>query len=304
MTGFIPRVLVSIPLVLFALLPAVAAQTLNKVTDSVYAYTDIKNASPSNSFGANAGIIIGENSVAVVDTLASAKLARKMIQDIKQVTPKPIRYVINTHTHFDHCLGNIEFTKLGAVVISHEAGRAGLMRVHGRLMGIVKSMGMTDDMLEGTVISYPSMTFKNKMTIDLGNLLVELYHNAPGHSPDNILVTVPKEKVLFTGDILFTDFHPFIGSADVSGWRNNLDYIMNTDVTKIIPGHGPLSGKKDVADLKKYLILFDVRARKLCATSKDLDEISAQMAKILPQKAQGGWMIRSSLQLKYFKSRK
>ena len=300
----ISSVLFSIVLILCFSVPTFAAQILSKVSDSVYAYTDTKNASPSNSFGANAGIIVGQDGVIVVDTLATAKEARKMINDIKSLTNKPIRYVINTHTHFDHCFGNSEFAELGAVIISHKSGKASLMKVGDRLIEIVKKMGMTDEMLEGTTILYPSLTFNDKMQIDLGNVVVELYYIAPNHSPDNILVYIPKEKVLFTGDVLFTNFHAYIGSADLDGWKKNLDYIATLEVDNIIPGHGPLSSKQDVTDMKDYLITFDKKAQELCASSDNIEEIVAQIERTLPPKAQGDWMIRSSLQRKYLKPKK
>ncbi len=281
-----------------------AEKKLSNISSHIYAYTDTQNASPSNSFGANAGIIVGQEGVVVVDTLATAKEAREMINDVRKITKKPIRYVVNSHTHFDHCFGNSEFAKEGAIIISHENGKVSLMKWGEKLIGIVKNMGMTDELLEGTKISYPSVTFNDRLQIDLGDIVVDLYYIAPNHSTDNIIVYIQKEKVLFTGDILFTNFHSYIGSADLDGWKKNLDYIIRLDVDKIIPGHGPLSNKKDISDMKDYLITFDKNAKKLCNSSDDLDTIVAQMEKALPTKAQGNWMIRSSIQQKYLKAKK
>jgi cyclase len=75
-------------------------------------------------------------------------------------------------------------------------------------------------------------------------------------------------------------------------------------VDKIIPGHGPLSSKQDISNMRDYLIAFDKKARELCASSDDLETIVAQIEKALPHKAQGNWMIRSSIQRKYLKSNK
>ncbi|WP_022664035.1 MBL fold metallo-hydrolase [Desulfospira joergensenii] len=284
--------------------PAFAAKKLSNISDKIFAYTDTQNASPSNSFGANAGIIVGQEGVVVVDTLATAKEAQEMIHDIRKITNKPIRYVVNTHTHFDHCFGNSEFAKEGAIIISHKNGKANLIKWGDKLIGIVKNMGMTDELLEGTTISYPSVTFNDRIQIDLGNIIVDLIYIAPNHSTDNIMVYIQKEKVLFTGDILFTNFHAYIGNADLDGWKKNLDYIIKLDVDKIIPGHGPLSGKQDISDMRDYLIAFDKHARELCSSSDDLEAIVTQMEKALPRKAQGNWMIRSSIQQKYLKSNK
>ncbi len=76
-------------------------------------------------------------------------------------------------------------------------------------------------------------------------------------------------KVLFAGDALFTNFHPNMRDADVDGWVKTLDKIAALDVLKIIPGHGPVSSKQDVADMKQYLLIFDAKARELSAKSHD-----------------------------------
>lgn len=96
-----------------------AAEKLTKTADNVYSYVDTKNSSPQNSYGANAGIIIGRDGIVVVDTLISSKEAKRFIRDIRAISKKPIRYVVNTHYHLDHTFGNADFKRLGAVIISH-----------------------------------------------------------------------------------------------------------------------------------------------------------------------------------------
>ena len=281
--------------------PAASREAMQRITESVYAYADVKNASPSNSFGANAGIIIGKDAVAVVDTLGTAKEARAMIAQIRRITTKPIRYVINTHFHYDHTLGNGAFDQLGAVVVAHERCRKFMITYGENLLAAAKRMGLTDEMLDGTTLSYPSVVFSRKAIIDLGEMPVELHFVAAGHSPDGIVVVVPKEKVVFTGDNLNTNFHAYLGTADMDGWQKNLDHILAQEATIIIPGHGPLSDQKDVVDMKTNLTLFDQKAKEMCAASDNLDEIVEQMQMVLPVKAQGDWMIRGSLKRKYFK---
>ena len=282
------------------LIPWVSAEGLQKITDRVHAYHGVKNASPGNSFASNAGIVVGQKGVAVVDCLSSAKEARRLLADIKKVTGLPILYVIDTHSHFDHALGNCVLAEAGATVIAHENCRQSMVKAGDGVLKAIKNMGMTDELLEGTTVVYPSLTFKERMEIDLGGVRVVLIFRAPSHSPGNILVYIPEEKVLFTGDILFTDFHPYLGSADLDGWHKNLDHIQTMDVEKIIPGHGPLSTKKDVDDLKEYLTVFDRNARKLCKTNDSLDEVVKRMIEITPARAQGEWMFAANLKMKYF----
>lgn len=109
--------------------PASAAEKLTQIAENVYAYVDTKNSTPQNSFGSNAGVIIGEQGIAVVDTLISAHEAKRFLQDIRKISDKPIRYVINTHYHLDHVFGNAEFVKQGALVIAQEEAKD-LMQKH------------------------------------------------------------------------------------------------------------------------------------------------------------------------------
>jgi len=282
----------------------VSAQTvcadLVKITDNVYSYVDVKDASPANSFGANAGIIIGKDGIVVVDTLVSSKEALRFIEDIRKVSDKPVRYVVNTHYHFDHAFGNSEFEKLGAVIVGHENCKANSEKTAGQALKNAEKYGLTSEDIEGTRIAGYSLTFRNRMTIEMpGSTIIELIYFAPSHSTGSTLVYLPTEKVLFAGDILFTDFHPFMGESDIAGWLRVLDYILWLDVEKVIPGHGPLSSKKDVRDMKNYLILFDKHATGLAAKSKDVKHIESEMLKILPKKSRGAFLIPGNIQMKY-----
>lgn len=278
---------------------AYAGDGLKKITDSVYSYTDVKGATPQNSFGANAGIVIGKDFLVAVDSLMTAQEAKRFIKDIKKVSKKPVKFLINTHYHLDHSLGNSEFAKLGAVIIAQENDRQNMQKAGEGMLQYAKQMGLSDQDLKGTRVAYPTLTFKERVTLDLVNNKIEVLFIGPSHTTGSVLVYVPQEKVLFTGDILFTDFHPFLGEANIEGWIKVLDYIMAMDVDKIIPGHGPVSSKKDVADLKNYLSVFDQKAKELTAKSNDLNFIVAEMKKSLPPRAQLDALIARNIQMKY-----
>ena len=113
--------LLMLALVLLTIIDRVsAADKLTPVAENVYAYVDTKAASPKNSFGVNAGVIIGKDGIVVVDTMISAKEAKRFIKDIRTISRKPIKYVVNTHYHLDHAFGNSEFAKVGAVIVAQE----------------------------------------------------------------------------------------------------------------------------------------------------------------------------------------
>ena len=282
---------------------AFAQDGLTQIADNVYSYVNVKNASPANSFAANAGIIVGKDGIVVVDTLISAKEAQRFIKDIRKISDKPIRYVVDTHSHLDHTFGNSEFAKVGAVIISHANCRENMLKNSEDTLKNAANHGLTAAQMEGTKIVYPTLTFTDKMTINLGDQRIELIYIGPSHTTGSIMVNIPDKKVLFTGDILFTDFHPYMGDGDIPGWVKNLDYITALDVERIIPGHGPVSGKKDIADMRSYIIAFDAKARELAAQKSDIKVVAAELQKTLPVKSQAEWMIPYNLQMKYLKGK-
>ena len=278
---------------------AFAQEGLTKIADNVYSYVDVKNAGPGNSFAANAGIIIGSDGILVVDTLISAKEAQRFMTDIRKVSSKPIKYVVDTHYHLDHAFGNGEFAKAGALIISHAADRDNLERKGEPILKRATEFGLSEKDMRGTAIALPVLTFTDRMTVYLGREKVELLSIGPSHTPGSVLVYLPERKILFTGDILFTDFHPYLGEGDLAGWIRNLDFILSLDVATIIPGHGPLSGKKDIARMKEYLVDFDRKARELAAKSGDADAIAAELKKAVPARSQGEFLIPSNVREKY-----
>ncbi len=280
---------------------ALAQQGLTKITDNVYSYVDVKNSGPSNSFGANAGIIIGKDGIVVIDTLVSSKEAKRFIKDIHAISYKPIKYVVNTHSHLDHTFGNSDFRRLGAVIISHMNDNKNMRISSEAALKNAKSYGLTEKDMKGTKIAYPALTFNDRMEIDLGDQKIELIYIGPSHTDGSILVYLPEKKILFAGDILFTNYHPFVADGNIEEWLKVLDYIMTMDVEKIIPGHGPISSKKDVEDMKNYLIVFDKKAKELSAESNDVEYITSEIKKALPTRAEGDWLIKGNIQMKYLK---
>lgn len=280
---------------------ALAADKLTRIADNVFAYVDTKQGSKDNSFGANAGIVIGRDGIAIVDTLISAKEAKRFIKAIEAVSKKPIKYVINTHYHLDHAFGNAEFVKLGAVVIAQENDKQAMARSAEDTLKNAGQYGLTPGDIEGTTIAYPVLSYSERMTIDLGGQLIELRHARPAHTDGDTLVYLPDKKILFAGDILFTNYHPFLAEGNIEEWCAELDGLQATDAEVIIPGHGPISGKKDLADMKQYLLQFDQQAKALATRGTDPEALAVEMLKTLPTRAEGAWLITANLKMKYLK---
>lgn len=275
-----------------------AQDGLERISEHVYAYVD-RDAAPANSFGANAGIVVGDTAIAVVDSLISARQAHRLLADIRKVSDKPIRYLINTHGHLDHVFGNGVFAAEGATIIAQrECGRQMQARLADTLAQ-ADAHGLTPEDLQGTTLAYPNLTFERSLRIDLGGIDVALLYAGPSHSPGSILVHIPEEQVVFAGDMLFTDFYPYMGTGDIAGWLANLAVLQNLGAQRIVPGHGPLSGAADVRAMTAYLKLFDAKARELAAAGATPDAAAAALKQVLPVRSQAEGLIRASLPGKY-----
>lgn len=281
---------------------AIETQGLQRISDHVYAYVDTKNASPAKSFGANTGLVVGRDAALVIDTLTSAKEADRFLADIRKVTDKPVKFVVNTHYHLDHAWGNCQFAKAGAKVVAHENARAH-MADSEKSLAHPEGFGLTAEDLEGTTLSGPTVTFKDSETIDLGDVTVQLRYPGPSHTNDSIIAYVPQDKVIFVGDILFTRYHAFLGEGDLTGWQQVLAELEKTPAEKIIPGHGPVSGKSDLANMKTYLSEFDSCAKALCAgkAADDAPALAQELIKQLPQQQRTEMprLVEFNLRLKY-----
>ena len=116
----------------------------------------------------------------------------------------------------DHALGNCVFAKLGATVISHDADRASLATQGADILKNASNYGLKPEDMVGTEIVVPTLSFSDQLTIDMGVEDVHLIRTAPSHTAGSLVVYLPTKKLLFSGDILFTDFHPFMADGDIS----------------------------------------------------------------------------------------
>lgn len=219
----------------------------------------------------------------VIDTLTSAIEAKKLLESIRSVTDKPIRWVVNTHEDFDHVFGNNTFADLGATIIGQENAIKTLPMGAEYVLANLTGYGFKPEDMVGMVITLPTLTFSNKATIDLGGISAEIYYPGPTHSLASVYVYLPTEKILFTGDMLFTDYHPYFGRGDLKNWNKTLDLLAKLDVDKIIPGHGPLSTKDDLVKMKEYLNIFDKEAKRIVAAAKNKKDITT-ITKLVQEK--------------------
>ncbi len=213
---------------------------LHRVTDRVYIVRNITNSS----------FVIGDRSVAVIDTQVNRPSAQELLRLVRSVTDKPIEYVINTHYHWDHTNGNALFKKEGATVISSKKTREFMVERAPRQKEFLSGRGF--ELGEDPFL--PEKTFENETTVDLGDMPLHLFFAGQAETDDATAVHVVKEDVLMSGDTVMTGSFPIFGQPvwdeGLQGdgkWQKTLARLLETKPRHIIPGHGPLAYEKEIA---------------------------------------------------------
>lgn len=232
---------------------------LKEVAPNVYAYIQAGGPGRNNVSVSDAGIVIGEENVLVIDALSAPFHAKAFIEAIRKITDKPFRHLINTHHHGDHVNGNQYFPS--AEVVSHPYCREEvLLTVSGPPLW-AKREGWADGTEERKIVPAHT-TIDGKATYYYGKNVVEVLPMLPAHTYGDLVVYLPQHKVMFAGDIGFFYVAPFCQNAHPSNWIEICKRIEAMDVETIVPGHGPIGGKAELADMRGYLELLKREARR------------------------------------------
>jgi len=274
---------------------------IQKLSEGVYAVI----AKAGGGAICNAGIVDIGGETIVFDTFLSPAAARDLKAATQQLTSSPIRYAVNSHGHNDHIRGNVIFRD-EAEIISTSAVRKAIaenepgqieqekryapaqlakMRSEveaeqddGNRQEALLWLGYYEAMVEShrtgsTVL--PSLTFEDRMVLYGVNRTVELIEYADGHTASDVIMVLPEERIVFTGDLLFIDFHPYLADGDPAVLHTILEQMAGMGIRTIVPGHGSTGSRDDILNMIRYLETIDCLARDFSARGKGMDELGS-----------------------------
>ena len=231
---------------------------------------------PGGGWGwSNAGMVVDGDHALLVDTLFDLRLTAEMLGAMGAAVPgAEIGTVVNTHANGDHCYGN-QLLRDRRIVATRRAAEEMERVSPARLAGLVASaptMGAVGDYVQrvfgafafdGIELTLPTETFDGTLTVTVGDTPVELVELGPAHTDGDLVAVVPSRRALFAGDLLFIGGHPIVWTGPVAHWIAALDRILAMDVDVIVPGHGPVTDKAGVAELRAYFVELLEAARPL-----------------------------------------
>jgi len=212
--------------------------------------------SPANrNFISNAAFVVTRDGVVVVDALGSPALAQELLAEIRRITPAPVRYVIVTHYHADHVYGLQAFKAAGATIVAQRDGQLYLNSDTAALRLQASREELAPAIDENTRLVAADRWIDGPTTISLGGVDFVLQPAGPAHTPEDLVVWVPRQRLLLAGDIVFRGRVPFVGQADSGRWIGALDQLLSFDAQVIVPGHGPVStsARADLEMTRDYL---------------------------------------------------
>lgn len=243
---------------------------LHDLGNQAYAYLQ-----PDGGWGwSNAGLITSDAGALLIDTLFDLPLTREMLDTMRARVPAAQRIdtLINTHANPDHTFGN-ELVS-GAEIISTTACAQEMSELQpgalATLMRNASGMGATGVFLlelfgmfdfEGITLTPPTRTFDGNLSITFGSRELQLVEVGPAHTRGDLLVYVPEDHTVFTGDILFASGHPVMWAGPIANWIGACDRILEWAPETVVPGHGPITDCSAIERLKTYLTYLSEEAR-------------------------------------------
>jgi len=213
-----------------------------KVSKHVY-FVQGKAGIPTENKGfiSNAGFIVTNDGVVVLDSLGTPSLAVRLYKEIRKVTQQPIRYVVMTHYHADHIYGLQVFKALGAKIIAPQGAKVYLASNVSDNLLATRRIELAPWVNKSTHLVPPDKYIDSEYKFSLGGVNFKLTPLGNAHSEGDLTLLVEPDNVLFSGDLIFEGRIPFVGQANIFNWIKALDNMRNVNVSAVLPGHGQLA---------------------------------------------------------------
>jgi len=222
--------------------------------------------------GGNIGASVGEDGVFILDD-QFAPLTPAINAALAALSPAPVRFVLNTHWHFDHTGGNENYGKAGALIVAHDNVRA--------RMSVPQAMEFFQQVVPASPpAALPVVTFNDAVSLHFNGDEVRAVHVGRAHTDGDAIIQFRKANVIHAGDVFFNGMYPFIdlgSGGSIAGTLAAVDTMlaMSDATTRIIPGHGPVAGRAELEDYRRMLTDTVTRVRTLKSGGKSVDEIVA-----------------------------
>jgi glyoxylase-like metal-dependent hydrolase (beta-lactamase superfamily II) len=237
----------------------------------------------------NVSIVAGEAGLLVLDTQASADLAREVVADLRRVSSQPVLYAVNSHEHWDHTFGNGVLQAEGAELICHETAAETLPQ---HAADVRAAAAQEDDpryaAVAATEVVVPERTFSSAISLDLGDRYVELVHPGRGHTAGDLVVRVPDADVVLAGDLVEQGNSPGFGDdCFPMEWPLTLDTVLglSTKATVVVPGHGAVVDREFVEQQRNEIGIVAETIRDLATRGVPVDDALAAADWPFPQEA-------------------
>ncbi|MBP2668021.1 MAG: beta-lactamase domain protein [Deltaproteobacteria bacterium] len=285
--------------------------SVRKIGNGVYA--TVSDPSKGLETVSNGGFIVGTDGALLIEGFRTPAGASFQHAALRQVSSVPVRAALDTHYHFDHTLGNAFYGAQGIPIWAHEKTAPLMVNVYGpgsgparperiaaiekritdatsdaareRAKGDLNMLKLAFASVDSSAVSLPNRSLEPSslpLTVDLGGTqaVIESY---PGHTPSDLIIRVPQQNVIYTGDLLFNGMYPATSDANLSNWRKTLEMFSGYDKeTLFIPGHGPLCGPEGIATLRSVFDDLADQASKMYKAGIPLEE--AQQRYDIPER--------------------
>lgn len=226
------------------------------------------------SLDLNVGAVIGTGGVLLVDTRASHRQARELLRELRQITDLPVRRVVNTHFHWDHCWGNALFPD--AEIWGHRRCREVLIESGEAVRSAMierSSDSHAEEFAEVKIVP-PEHLLTVSRSLDIGDRLVDLRHDGRGHTDSDITVTVPDCGVTFAGDLVEQGAPPSFGDSFPLDWAATLDRVLVDAGATIVPGHGDVVDHGFVVNQRDQIAAVADLAREAHGAGQSMSDVS------------------------------